>query len=452
MRRLFIFLCLMLFASTALASRTVRGNETWSGKVVIDENAVVPAGSVLTIRPGTELRFAANTTLAVEGRLSARGTAERPIVFRPASGSAPAWQGISFQNASEGSELEHVRIEGATQALSIVASKVRIASSTLRGGAKGILLAAEGQAVIERVTVSEMSEGGIDASVRSQGKINGCRIERVTGFGIQAAKQAVLFIRDTHISGAKFGILLSGDFPPLEGNVLDHCEVGIALVQASPNAIVRGNWVTDSKTGIGCQQFCSPVIERNIIEGCDKGIDCFQTSSPTIRQNRIARNYTGLSCVQMCNPVVTRNDFIDNQTAAYLHLSSYAQFHENNFEGNRQHIALDNMSYDWELRATHKPKRSRQAQNEALVQQGRATKEDINVEIESEGFVDAKGNYWGKETTREMEAKVPEANIKGISDGFDVPTLTYKGWPGKYKKDRVRYDGWKKQRIAGTGP
>jgi hypothetical protein len=31
-----------------------------------------------------------------------------------------------------------------------------------------------------------------------------------------------------------------------------------------------------------------------------------------------------------------------------------------------------------------------------------------------------------------------------------VPTRTYEGWPGEYKQDRVRYDGWKKQRITGT--
>jgi len=454
MRRLAIFLCLMLFASEAMASRTVVGKETWSGKVLLDESVVVPVGSVLTIRPGAELRFAENATLAVEGRLLARGTAEKPIVFRPAAASKSAlWQGISItQGDREGSELVNVRIERATQALNVVGSKLRVASSTLQKGGKGIVAGGGAYVVADGVTVREMSDGGIDASVQTQGEVVDCRIEGVTGFGIQTAKQAALSIRNNHISGAKFGILLGGDSPPVEGNVLDRCEVGIALVQATPNTAVRGNKVTNAKTGIGCQQFASHAIEGNTVEDCEKGVECFQASSPLIRQNRFARNQSALFCVQMCNPTVTRNDFVDNQTAVYLHLSSYAQFHENNFEGNRLNIELDNMSYDWEVRAKEKPKRQRQAQNEALAKQGRALAENIRVDVASEGFVNAKENYWGRETTLEMESKGGNANISTIKDGFDVPTRTYEGWPGEYKQDRVRFDGWKKKRIPGTGP
>jgi len=454
MLRLAVFLCLTLFASEAVASRIVEGNETWSGRVVLDGNVVVPAGATLTIRPGTELRFAPNVGLAVEGRLLAKGSAAKPIVFRPATGSnAASWQGISVTHGSrEGSELVNVRIEGAAQALNVVGSKVRIASSTLLNGNKGVVSGGGAYVVVDGVTVRDMSEGGVDASVQTQGEVVGCRIERVAGFGIQVAKQAALSIRNNRFSGGKFGILLSGDSPPVEGNVLDGCEVGIALVQASPKTIVRGNKVTKAKTGIGCQQFSSPTLQGNTVEDCDKGIECFQASSPLVQQNRLARNRSALFCVQMCNPMVARNDFVDNQTAAYLHLSSYAQFRENNFEGNGLHIELDNMSYDWELRAKKKPKRQRQAQNEVLAQQGRAVAENIQVDVASEGFVDARENYWGEKTTTEMEAKGTSANILAIKDGFDVPTRTYEGWPGEYKQDRVRYDDWKKKRIPGTGP
>ena len=37
-------------------------------------------------------------------------------------------------------------------------------------------------------------------------------------------------------------------------------------------------------------------------------------------------------------------------------------------------------------------------------------------------------------------------------DGYDSETLSYDGWPGEYKKDRVSYDDWKSERISGTGP
>lgn len=453
MYRLFILFCLTLFASECLAAQMIERNETWSGVITIDSVVNVPADSTLIIAPGAELRFVSDAAIAVEGRLLAMGTTEKPIVFRPDPGSTSgAWQGISFgHGTTEGSELMNVSIEGAAQALSITGAKVRISSSIVRGGAKGISSGAGAYLLAEAVTLSDLSEGGIDVGVGSQGKIVGCQIKGVTGFGIQVGKKSTISIRNNLISGAKLGIFVSGEFPPIEGNIIDHCEVGVVTLQTNPNSIIRGNTITDSNIGIACQQFASPTVEKNIVEGCEVGIECFQASSPSIHHNRLARNRRALSCIQMCNPVVMQNDFLDNAAAAYLHLSSYAQFQENNFEGNQLHIELDNMSYDWEVRAGKKPKRNRQAQNEVLVQQGRAIPEEVPVNVESEGFINAKNNYWGRQTTAEMNAKGPDANISTIQDAFDVPTRTYEGWPGEYKQDRVRYDGWKKERIAGTG-
>lgn len=453
MLRLSLVLCLILFATEALAARVVAGNETWSGTVRITESVNIPAGSTVTIRPGSELRFAANMALSVEGRLLAKGTTDKPIVFH-AETATGSWQGLSFvQGTAEGSELVNITIEGAILPVNVTGSKLHIAASTLRGGTKGILLGAEASASIERVTLREMSEGAIEASTHSKGQISGCKIEKIKGFGILAGQQTSFAIRDNRISNVTNGILVNGNIPPLEGNIVDHCEAGIIILQSPPTTVIRNNQVTNTKKGIVCQQFASPLIERNTIEDCEVGIECFQASSPTLRQNRIARNQRGLTCVQMCNPIVTRNDFVDNQTAVYLHLSSYAHLEENNFERNRLHLELDNMSSDWEVRAKKKPARSKQKQNELLVEKGRAMPESFSIDAAgTEGFVNAKNNYWGKETTLEMNSKGGNANITAIRDGFDVPTRTYDGWPGSYKQDRVKYDGWKKQRLTGTVP
>jgi len=435
-------LLLLVFAAPACAD--VVGEVVWSGTKVIEASQVVTRGSTLTIEPGTVLRFARGAALTVEGRLLAKGSAAQPIRFLPAeTGAEAGWPGIAFQNAVEPGVLEQVRIENADVGVSIVGSRVAVTASSLQGGGKGIALAVDADVTIDQVTLRGMREGAIDASVRSRARISGCRIETVAaGFGIQVSKQAIASIRNNHIVRTKFGILATGDFPPLEGNVIEHCEVGIGLVQSGPGSVVRANRVSNCGTGIGCRQFCSPQIEQNQLEGCKIGIECYQGASPLIRGNRIAGCEQGLSCVQMCNPQVSGNSFADNRTAAYLHLSSYAVFRGNNFERNTLHIDLDNMSYDWEQRASHKPKRNRQAQNEVLAQQGRAVAKEIEVEVDSEGFVDASGNYWGEETTREMEAKGADANIDGINDGFDVPLLSYEGWQGEYKKDRVKYSGW----------
>ena len=452
MLRLFTILFLTLFASEALAARTIEKSETWSGKVVLTESVRVGEKALLTINPGTEVRFSGSATLTVQGRLLAKGTEKQPIEFLSSSGTEPgSWPGISFLQAREGSELAHVRIQGAVQALTINGSKVSIVSSTVLSGVKGLYLGAEALVKIDDVIVRDMSEAGIEASTHSRGIISNCQIESVKGPGILAGKQTGFKISSNRITKAKIGILTSGDSSSIEKNVIEDCEIGIAISQSSPKAVISENKISRAKTGISCQQFSSPTISKNLIEDCDEGIYCFQGSSPIITQNRLTGNRRALSGIQMCNPEATYNDFIDNDIAVYLHLSSYAIFHKNNFERNRSHISLDNMSYDWELRANKKPSRNRQRQNDSLVQQGRAMPQSMPVEVKSKGYVNAQGNYWGEETTEEMKKKGDNADISTIMDGYDLQTLTYDGWPGEYKKDRVSYADWQTERITGAG-
>jgi len=451
-RSAFLLILVMALAAPALAYRSVEGHVTWSGKMHLEESVLVAKGAVLELAPGTELQFAPKATLLVEGKLQVLGTAERPVrLLASVADPLATWPGVTLQNAAEEAVFRHALIEQALVPVTANGSRLNLGSSTIRGGSKGVVLV-DSMARLEQVTLQNITEVAIDASVRSRVEVIGCTLTGSSKVGIQAAKQAVAVVRDNHVSGAEIGIFFNGDFPPLENNVLDHCGVGIALLQANAASVARGNRVSDSRIGIGCNQFSSPLLERNTLERCEKGIDCFQGSSPVIRGNLLVKNDIGISCVQMSNPVVTRNELRENRVGAYLHLSAYASFHDNNFLANQVHIDLDNMSYDWEQRASHKPKRNRQTQNERLVQLGRAAPQEVRVEVDSQGFVDAVGNYWGPETTREMTARGAEADISTINDGFDVPVLTYDGWQGEYKKDRVRYAGWLEQPVDIAAP
>jgi hypothetical protein len=68
---------------------------------------------VVTIDPGAELRFAEGVRLRVgegnEGILDARGTIDEPIVFTTVDTATPTfWDGIDFNQGSDGSTLDHV--------------------------------------------------------------------------------------------------------------------------------------------------------------------------------------------------------------------------------------------------------------------------------------------------------------------------------------------------------
>ncbi|MDZ7317001.1 MAG: right-handed parallel beta-helix repeat-containing protein, partial [candidate division KSB1 bacterium] len=76
------------------------------GSVTIEPNAI------LTLEPGTEVRFAEGADLIVRGKLEANGTAEAPVAFRGIGGGK--WGAVCFDQASSGSTLSHTLIQGAT--------------------------------------------------------------------------------------------------------------------------------------------------------------------------------------------------------------------------------------------------------------------------------------------------------------------------------------------------
>ena len=92
---------------------TTPAQATWSGVVSVPGNIDVPAGSSLTIQPGTVVQMAGGAGLNVQGTLLAQGTAAAPIVFtsaadRPKPGD---WQYIALdQPSASGSRLDFVRM------------------------------------------------------------------------------------------------------------------------------------------------------------------------------------------------------------------------------------------------------------------------------------------------------------------------------------------------------
>lgn len=82
------------------------------------ESDLVIEGWDLTIEPGVEVRMGADTTISVangrSGRITAKGTAEKPIKFVSGSRKEPgSWVGFHLYQDAAGSEFQHVVIEHA---------------------------------------------------------------------------------------------------------------------------------------------------------------------------------------------------------------------------------------------------------------------------------------------------------------------------------------------------
>ena len=440
---------------------SIAADTTWDGDVRVEGVVTVEAGSVLTITPGTILSFRQGAALTVYGIFRAEGTAERPIVLQPADAGTPPSPGggVTLAGSTAPSSLRHCRLRG-VGAVTITTGKHRVADCAILASEQGIVVTGrESMPIIENNSLSDLAQFGIESSEGSQPVISGNHFERCGKVGILAFKDAVPLITGNTIADCDVGISLARTAPSIRGNTLLGNRRGIVMNLASGGRPIQENIVSGGEIGILCENFSSPVITNNTVVKNKDGIVCFQSSRPLVEANRIVENGTGLTAIQISNPTVRGNLIEDNDRGIYLDLSSYAVIHENDFDRNRLHIELGNMSSDWERRVGAKPARGRLQQTIGRLKEAGGTGPSAPAAApggpdgaQIMDSVDATNNWWGASTTREIEEKGADANISGIVDYHDVPTRTYEGFPGEYTQDRVTYAPWAKAPFAKSAP
>jgi len=92
-------------------------------------------GAILYMEPGVQLRFAADTSLIVDGGgLVVYGDQDRPVWFLPMSIQAPpgSWSGLVLKHSSQ-VRLRHLNLVHATHGITIEDSSPEIYASTIRG-------------------------------------------------------------------------------------------------------------------------------------------------------------------------------------------------------------------------------------------------------------------------------------------------------------------------------
>ncbi len=445
-----------LISSSAAADMTVNQpvlntDTVWSGKVSVMQTVNVPKKVALRVMPGTVVRFRDKAGLTVEGVLKAAGKKSSPIIFTSEDKSpvAGCWPGINFSESGKGSALERCVISYAAS-VSIASCSPAIKNCTITQGRQGIVLARKAKSVIYGNTVRDIAGAGISCQMGAFPTIAGNTIEKCRQYGIISSQNAEPLIKNNTIAGCDTGLSVQAA-QVIEGNVIKDNNCGLFASIAGTVFTIKGNRFMDNVTGAVCQQYTSPMFEKNELTGNKEGLVCFRASSPTVKYNDFYKNKKAILCIQISHPVITANDIHDNDKGIYLHLSSYALINGNNIWNNKIQVELGNMSSDWERRVKHKPTRGRQAQNINMASRAKAVPQKLNDGAKIMGSVDATGNWWGVDVTREMDNKGPQANIKSFIDGYDRPTRTYKGYSGVYLEDRIDYSGWKETKIKDAG-
>jgi parallel beta-helix repeat protein len=441
-------------AGPAVVRGALAASATWSGTVRVEGPVDVPDGVTLTLQPGTDVRFAPGAALNVAGRLVAEGTAERPISFGPADPALPGeWGRLNFGGLPGGSRLAHCRVLRA-DALAVSAGAVTLEDCEISGGRTGILANSKGtEVVVLRSRFADLREGGAAYGINAAGRVVASTFERCGPFGISESNGAACEIRENRIFACETGIEIVRSAPQIFDNTVRGCTRGLGLTYVGGGRPISGNALVDNGIGIFCQQFSAPEIRGNTISGGDEGIHCFMGATPLIAGNTVRGAKTGIFCTQMSNPLVEANVIEGNGTGVLLDLSSYAIIRGNNFLGNTVQMELGNMSLDWERRVGAKPSRGRQQQLLGRAERGKAAPGGVTPDgfDMGTGLVDARENWWGDATTREMEEKGVDANITTLVDGYDVPVRVYEGDPVEYLQDKITYAPWLKQPAAGAG-
>lgn len=101
----------VLYSNATDVSGLISTNTTWTkanSPYVVTGNILVSEGIILTIEPGTEIRFDASKAIQINGTLIARGTADDSIRFTSNTVQEPgAWGNITFDNSSIDAVLDN---------------------------------------------------------------------------------------------------------------------------------------------------------------------------------------------------------------------------------------------------------------------------------------------------------------------------------------------------------
>ncbi|MFN8544809.1 MAG: Ig-like domain-containing protein [Candidatus Binatia bacterium] len=94
----------------------VSGQRRWTAPglpLIVDTLLINTTGDVLTLDPGTELRFGTNTGFEIGGRLDAIGTPARPILLTAQTAAPGGWRGILVYGGAQPAvaQLEHATLE-----------------------------------------------------------------------------------------------------------------------------------------------------------------------------------------------------------------------------------------------------------------------------------------------------------------------------------------------------
>jgi hypothetical protein len=234
----------------------INRNTIWQGEILVEGVISVKRGATLTVRPGTVVKFkkidrdknkVGDGEIMVEGRLIARGTPEKKILFTSAEKNPEKsdWSYVQFISSDGGNVIENCQFEYAYTGVMIHYANVKITNSLFKNNRRGIHFTSTDMPV-DHCTFVDNQIGVY--FVRYEGKV------RFTNNEITRNDIGVQFVKQ-HINLVDFERINQGDEPPLftGNNIYNNRKYNFSLGEDQERDLsVSGNWWgTADKKAIG---------------------------------------------------------------------------------------------------------------------------------------------------------------------------------------------------------
>lgn len=253
---------------------TLTADTTWNGTLVLAGDVYVPEGITLTVEPGTQVKFRRideisdqnmfvpdspyypQAELIVRGRLIAKGTKEKPIVFTSVEMDARAadWGAINFLG-SDGNVIEYAKILCAYNGIHAHGSTVTVTNSEFVKNGVGISFKSEEETPgvpwfgkRSQLTITgnlfANNKGGIGFR-NSDAEISHNEIRDNKFFGLWPKEDLNVVVSHNEITGNRKGIYLyQAQGVRFEyNNIYDNKDYDISVAEAQDFPVdARNNW------------------------------------------------------------------------------------------------------------------------------------------------------------------------------------------------------------------
>ncbi|WP_041973768.1 right-handed parallel beta-helix repeat-containing protein [Geobacter sp. OR-1] len=207
----FVVALLGVFAVNSARAQVLTEDTVWSGDINVYDDIVVPKGVVLTVQPGTKVRFSQAestktdpeyisplTELTIRGTLRIEGTEAAPVELFGENGTAGSWGGVLIDGGS--ASMNHCTVRHAENAVQLFAGTVVLNRTVLNKNRYGLVAQGKGSrvrmdgTVIRENDYGQVSIGGAEIIANGSSVAANAKRDRFEWAGGEAASSFDLYL------------------------------------------------------------------------------------------------------------------------------------------------------------------------------------------------------------------------------------------------------------------